>query len=492
MEKFDIYKEVAKRTDGDIYIGVVGPVRTGKSTFIAKFMEKLVLPNISNKLYKQIATDEMPQSADGKTIMTSQPKFVPANAVKIQLKNKVNANIRLVDCVGYFVEGALGSEEDGKPRLVKTPWSKEEIPFETAAEIGTRKVIDEYSTIGVLVTTDGSFGELSRESFIPVEERVVAELKALNKPFVIVLNTLDKNSPSAIALAEELEEKYGVPVIIVNATKMELDEVSEVLEKVLFEFPMQSFDIKLPKWMQALPEDNEIIQEITEKVRNCSQNIRKMKDYQCFCDSFTKDEKLNSAELDCVNLGDGTAVYSVTPNAELFYKVLSEECGEDILDDFDLISFVKESSIAKSEYSRLKSALDTAVSTGYGIVEPDIDGITIDKPILTKQSGGYGVKFKSSAPSLHIMKVDLLAEVSPIVGSVEQSEELISKLEKDYEEDPKKILTTNIFGKTVGELIEDGLKKKASNISAHTQGKMRKTVSRIINEGKGGVICILL
>ena len=491
MEKYDVYKDISKRTGGDIYIGVIGPVRTGKSTFISSFMDKIVLPNISNKLYKQIATDEMPQSADGKTIMTSQPKFIPANAVKVQFKNKVYANVRLVDCVGYLVDGAIGHEEDGKPRLVKTPWSDEEITFATAAEIGTKKVIEEYSTIGILVTTDGSIGEIPRESYIAAEERVVCELKELNKPFVIILNSKDINSTNAINLRNELEEKYNVPVILLDAKNMTENDIFAVMESVLYEFPMQRFEVDIPKWMQALPESNDIIVKITDGLKTASKEVYKMRDFGII-ESLFDDEYLFKPELAYFNLADGTANYIVKPKDGLFYKVLSEECGDNICDEFELISYVKELSEAKREYSKIRYALNSAKETGYGIVEPDQDAMLIEEPIITRQNGKYGVKFKAIAPSLHIINVDLKTEVAPIVGSKEQSEELIEKLNEDYSNNPKNILSTNIFGKTLDELINDGLKKKASNISNDAQNKMRKTVTRIVNDGKGGVICILL
>lgn len=491
MEKYDIYKDISKRTGGDIYIGVIGPVRTGKSTFISSFMDKIVLPNISNKLYKQIATDEMPQSADGRTIMTSQPKFVPANAVKVQFKNKVYANVRLVDCVGYLVDGAIGHEEDGKPRLVKTPWSDEEITFASAAEIGTRKVIEDYSTIGILVTTDGSICDIPRENYILAEERVVSELKELNKPFVIVLNCKDVNSNATLTLRNELEEKYNVPVIILDVANMSEDDISNLMESVLYEFPMQKFEVDIPKWMQALPANNEIIQKLSEGLKSASKNVFKMRDFGII-EKLFDDENLNTPELVGFNLADGTANYMVKPKDGLFYKVLSEECNDDIRDEFELISYVKELSEAKREYSKIRYALNSAKETGYGIVEPDQDGMLLDEPVITRQNGRYGVKFKAVAPSLHIINVDLKTEVAPIVGNKEQSEELIQKLNEEYTDNPKNILSTNIFGKTLNELINDGLKRKASNISIDAQNKMRKTVTRIVNDGKGGVICILL
>ena len=492
MEKYDIYKDIAHRTGGDIYVGVVGPVRTGKSTFISKFIETTVLPNISNKLQKQIALDEIPQSADGKTVMTSQPKFIPANAVKVQFKNKIHANVRLVDCVGYFVDGALGLEEDGKPRMVKTPWSEEEISFERAGEIGTRKVITDYSTIGIVVTTDGSIGEIPRANYVKAEERVVEELKELKKPFVVLLNCKDTTSAEVVKLRGELEEKYAVPVLAINALNLTTEDVSAIMEKVLYEFPTYSFDVALPEWMQALDENSDIICSLSTQLKEVSKNACKMKDFLAFEDCFDCGDFVKTFGAIGLNLAEGKAEFKIEPKDGLFYETLSKECGEEIAGDYELLSYVKDLSLAKKEYKKLKYALECARETGYGIVEPDEDILKIEEPVLTRQSGKYGVKFKASAPSLHILNVDLQAEVSPIVGSKEQSEELIGKLSQDYAEDPKKILSTNIFGKTLNELIGDGLKRKATNISSETQGKMRKTVTRIINEGKGGVICILL
>lgn len=491
MEKFDIYNDIAVRSNGDIFIGVVGPVRTGKSTFITKFTEGLILPNINDDLSKKIATDEMPQSADGKTIMTNQPKFIPANAVRVELQDKIYLNMRLIDCVGYMVDGAIGHQEDGKPRLVKTPWSNEEIPFEKAAEIGTKKVITEYSTIGVLVTTDGSFGEIPRESFISVEERVVYELKSYKKPFVIVLNSADVLNANAIKLREDLELKYGAPVVLCNALSLTTQDITNILEKVLYEFPMQNFDVKLPKWMQALPENSPIIKRIISDVKESSKSIEKMRDYLAVTSLYSSDDNLCCPKLEEVNLSNGSASYFIDAKPGLFYQTLSDECGDVILDEYELLSYVKSLSKAKKEYKRLKLALDSAETYGYGIT-PCSEDLLIEEPTLLKQGNRYGVKFKAGASTLHLIKVDVSTEVTPIVGGKEESEELLDKLKTDYNENPNNILSTNIFGKTLSDLINDGLARKSSNISQDTQGKMRKTISRIVNEGKGGVICILL
>lgn len=492
MEKYDIYKDIAKRTGGDIYIGVVGPVRTGKSTFVTKFMETLVLPNISNKLNKQIATDEMPQSADGKTIMTTEPKFIPANAVKIQLKNKVSAKVRLIDCVGYLVDGAMGHEEGKKPRLVKTPWSGKELPFEKAAELGTRKVIAEHSTIGIVVTTDGSIGEIPRTNYVAAEERVVKELKELNKPFVVVLNVKNPSDKESIALRNSLEAKYGVPVVIANATELGMQEITDILEKILYEFPLQNVDIDLPKWMKALPCDNTIIREITEKVKSATANMTKMRDYAAMGEMFGEEDKLSNPEIGEVKLGEGKVVYNISAKPGLFYDVLTEECGDEIKDDYQLMSYIKSLAEAKREYGKIRDALKCAEESGYGIVTPTVSELSLSEPELVKRGGSYGVKLKATAPSLHIMKVDVSAEVNPIVGTEKQGEELVNYLMKEFESNPQGIWDTNMFGKSLCDLMEESLSGKIKAMPEDARSKMCKTLGKIVNEGDGGIICILL
>ena len=492
MERYDIYKDISMRTGGDVYLGVVGPVRTGKSTFITKFMEKMVLPNISNKLQKQIATDEMPQSADGKTIMTTQPKFIPANAVKVQLKNKANINVRLVDCVGYLVDGAMGHEENEKPRLVKTPWDDKEIPFEKAADIGTKKVIDEYSTIGVVVTADGTFTQIPRENYVKAEERVVKELKTLKKPFVIVLNSKDPNSKETLELCDELEEKYGVAVLGINVEKMDADDISNLLEKVLLEFPIYGFNVDIPKWIQALPQDNKIVSELIENIKSSSENMKKMRDFGDVLNAFNDSENFESIELSELKLGSGVSEYKIHPKQDLFYKVLSDQCEEEILDDYQLMSYVKNFAKEKRHYAKVKNALSQAESEGYGVVLPTIDDMSLDKPTLVKQGGKYGVKLKATAPSLHIMKVDVSTEVAPIVGTEKQGEDLINYLSENFDDNQEAIWQTNVFGKSLHDLVSEGLATKLVSMPKEAQGKMRKTLTRIVNENRGGVICILL
>ncbi len=492
MQKYDIYKDISARTGGDIYLGVVGPVRTGKSTFITKFMQSMVLPNISNKLQKQIANDEMPQSADGKTIMTTQPKFIPANGVKVQLKNKVTANFRLIDCVGYFVDGAVGHEEEGVPRLVKTPWSDKEIPFENAAEIGTNKVINDYSTIGVVITTDGSFTDIPRQNYVEAENRVINELKQLNKPFVVVLNCKDKSNENTIKLANELEDKHDVPVVCVNVLEMTEQDISGILEKVLFEFPMCEFNVDIPKWMKVLPIDNPMIKQTVKLLKDGASNVSKMSDFFKLSNMFDESDKFEEMELKELNLASGVADFSLKVKDGVFFDVLSSECEEEIKDDYELMSYIKSFSKEKRKYSKIKDALCDAEQNGYGVVLPTIDEMNLEEPMLVKQGANYGVKLKASAPSLHIMKVDVCTEVSPTVGTEKQGKDLVDFIMQKFEENPQGLWDTNMFGKSLYDLVNEGLINKVTAIPKDAQGKMRKTLTKMINENRGGMICILL
>jgi len=492
MDKYDIYKDISERTGGDIFIGVVGPVRTGKSTFISKFMEQIVVPNISHKLQKNIAIDEMPQSALGRTIMTTQPKFIPAEAVKISFKNKATANVRLIDCVGYFVEGAVGHEEDGHPRMIKTPWSDKEMTFEKAAEIGTKKVIEEYSTIGILVTTDGSFGEIERDNYIRAEERVIRELKQTNKPFIIVLNCKDPFDSNSLALADSLEKKHGVSVVCVNALTLDAESISTIMEKVLLEFPTYSFNVNIPSWMQTLPNDNPIIQELLDKVRESSKSIYKMRDLYAFVSDFDDLDNFDGVNVDEISLGRGVAELSIIPKPDLYYKILSDNCGEKIENDYDLMTFIRSFAEEKRKYCKIKNALECAENEGYGVVLPTIEEMNLEEPELVKHGGKYGVKLKASAPSLHIMKVDVQTEVAPIVGTEKQGEDLINYIMTKFENNPAGIWETNMFGKSLHDLVNEGLAGKLTALPKDAQGKMRKTLSKMVNENKGGMICILL
>ncbi len=492
METKNIYEDIAARTNGDIYIGVVGPVRVGKSSFITRFMEEFVIPNIKNKNAKAVAIDELPQSADGVQIMTTQPKFVPAESVKVSINN-LDMNLKLIDCVGYFVDGAMGKEQDGKVRMVKTPWSEETMPLEKAAEIGTQKVIQEHSTVAVLLTTDGSFGDIKRENFEPVEKRLVEELKSLKKPFVVALNSQNPKSKDAQELKAKLEEKYDVGVVLLNVQEMTEQDASIMFEKMLDEFPLTGIEISMPTWLTALPFEHPLIKEIVLEFSSKSNSLEKMGEVEKTETMFLESEKFKPITLKSLNLGNGKALFEVVPKDNLFYEVLSEQCGMEIKDDFSLVSKMKDLSEAKREYDKLKDALNDVQETGYGVVLPKLEDLTLEEPEIVKQSGNkYGVKLKATAPSLHIMRVDLETEISPMVGSMEQSKDLVAYLENQSKENPKGIWQTNMFGKTVEDLMTEGFSGKVNKMPIEAQKKMRKTLTRIVNEGKGGIICILL
>jgi stage IV sporulation protein A len=493
MENFDLYRDIAERTNGDIYVGVVGPVRAGKSTFITKFMEALVLPNISNVHKKERAVDELPQSAAGKTIMTTQPKFVPSEGVKIMIRDKVEVKIRLCDCVGYMIEGAKGHKEDGKNRLVKTPWSDTEIPFEQAAELGTKKVIAEHSTVGVVLTSDGTINtDIPRNSYIAAEERVVKELKALGKPFIVVLNSAAPSSSDTASLREALNEKYDVPVLALDVLKMNAEDVNDILEKALFEFPVRLIEVALPKWMQTLPYEHRLIRELADRTRGLAEGIGKMRQFNEAERFFIESEDIKAGRVENVSMGEGRITFAIEPQEGLFYRTLSEECGTEIAGDYQLISFVKQATRAKTEYDKLKSALDEVKESGYGVVSPTMDDMSLEDPEIVRQGNRFGVRLKASAPSLHIMRVDIETEVNPIVGTEQQSEEMVKYMLSEFESNPKGIWETNMFGKSLHNLVKENLSNKLQSMPVDAQKKMRRTLTRIVNEGRGGVICILL
>ena len=492
MENYGLYEDIAKRTGGDIYVGVVGPVRCGKSTFITQFMQNLVVPNIEDKNTKQRTIDELPQSADGKTIMTTQPRFVPSKAAAIRVNDKVDMNVRMIDCVGYLIDGALGHEENQKERLVKTPWSDEEMPFEKAAELGTKKVIDEHSTIGIVLTTDGSITDIPRSSYVKAEERVVSELAAQNKPFVVVLNTKLPKSEEAKKLAKSLEAKYGVPVMPMDVLKLNQNNIDEIFEKILLEFPIKSLKIKMPKWMQALSFNHPIISNVVEEVKKFGENANKIGQIDKTNVAFLESDDFEPVVVSSIKMGEGKVYFEVTPKPGLFYRVLSEQCDTEITDDFHLISYVKQLAHAKAEYDKIKLALADVKEKGYGVVMPNVEDMTLEDPEIVKQGNKFGVKLKASAPSLHIMSVDIETEVNPIVGSQAQSEEMVKYMMSEFEQNPKAIWETNMFGKSLSSLVKEGIDSKITLMPVEAQRKMRKTLGRIINEGKGGIICILL
>lgn len=491
MENSNIYKEIATRSGGDIYLGVVGPVRTGKSTFITNFVNKLIIPNITNAYAKERTVDELPQSAQGKTVMTTEPKFVPNEAATVDIDD-IKMKLRLVDCVGYTVKGANGYEENEKPRLVKTPWSDEDMPFDKAAEIGTQKVITEHSNIAVLITTDGSFTDIDRSGYVGAEERVVAELKDAEKPFVVILNTTQPESEDSQKLADSLAQKYSSKVMSLNVKDMTEDDIAKIFNLLLEEFPVSKIQVKLPEWMEALPFENKLIAEVIAEIKQNVTGLEKIGDFKFSKTLFENSENFEPTMQNTVELGEGNVVLTVTPKPNLFYKVLSDECGVKMENEFELISNIKELSHAKKEYDKIKTALDEVNQTGYGVVVPSMEEMTLEDPEIVKQGSKFGVRLKASAPSLHIMKVDINTEVSPIVGTEQQSEDLVKYLLSQFESNPQGIWNTEMFGKSLHELVNEGLSSKLGSMPKEAQNKMRKTLGRIVNEGKGGVICILL
>lgn len=493
MDTKNIYKDIAYRTNGDIYIGVVGPVRAGKSTFITKFMEEFVIPNISNKNAKACAIDELPQSADGVNIMTTQPKFVPAESVRVKVAENVEMNVKLIDCVGYLVDGAMGHEEDGKPRMVKTPWQKEPLPLKKAAEIGTHKVVAEHSTIAILLSTDGSFGDIPRASFVPAEKRLVAELKSENKPFVIALNSAYPDAEETIKLATELEKTYGVGVCRIKADELNSKDVNNVFSLLLDEFPLQGIELSMPDWLSALDFESPIISELTTEFRKAGENAQKIGQFDKGTVLFAENSRFEPLMQSSIELGEGKILFELTPKPNLFYEVLSLQCGMEIKDEFELVSNMRGLAEAKQKYDKMKDALNSVEQTGYGVVLPTIDDLKLEEPDVVKQGGArFGVKLRATAPSLHIMRVDLETEINPMIGSEQQCNDMVTYLKSQTENGEGGIWQANMFGKSMQQLMNEGLQSKLNAMPLEAQKKMRKTLTRIVNEGKGGIICILL
>ena len=492
MAEHSIYKDIAERTGGDIYIGVVGPVRTGKSTFIKRFMESLVLPNITDGYSRDRARDEMPQSAAGKTVMTTEPKFVPDEAVTISIDDCASLKVKMIDCVGYVVSEALGTIENGQPRMVHTPWQEEPMPFVEAAEMGTEKVIKEHSTIGMLITSDGTIGEISRESYIEAEERIVKELKELGKPFAMVLNSADPSSESSIALAYDLEEKYGVPVALVSCIDLDAEDIRHILELVLSEFPVSEVRIKMPAWVSSLDDDHRVKASIRETVSDCAAKVKKTGDIKSAFSGLSDNEYVKSSVIEDIDLGTGNAVVALSFSDELYYEVLSELGGFEIKNDRELVELLRELSEMKSRYERVAEALSMAEEKGYGIVMPTVDELHLDEPEIVKQSGGYGVKLSASAQSIHMIRANIETEINPIVGTEQQSEEIVKYMLREFEEEPAKIWESKMFGKSLYELVNEGLHTKLEHMPEDSRLKLSETLERIFNEGSGGLICIIL
>lgn len=492
MTSTSIYSDIAARTGGDIYIGVVGPVRTGKSTFIKKFMDTLVIPNIDGEYQKERANDELPQSAGGRTIMTTEPKFVPEKGVKIDLDGNVSMNVRLIDCVGYIVPSSYGYIEDDAPRMVMTPWFNDPVPFNMAAEYGTKKVITEHSTIGLVITTDGSISDIPREEYAEAEERVINELKAINKPFVVLMNSMYPNSESAQSIAEEIAEKYDVAVKPINCLELDEQDISEILTELLYEFPIKEIKIKMPMWITALESDHWLQKQMYQSILKSAEDLGKVSDINILGKRLSDCENVTYCTVDEVELGTGSATVIADIDHDLFYKVLKESTGVDINNEQQLMKEIIEFSNIKKEYYRFKNALDEVEATGYGIVMPEIDELSLEEPEIVKQGGRYGVRLRASAPSIHMMKANITTEVSPIVGSEKQSEDLVMYLLNEFEEEPTKIWDSNIFGKSLHELVNEGLHTKLARMPSDARMRLQETLERVINEGCSGLICIIL
>lgn len=491
MLDYNVYEDVAKRSGGDIYVGVVGPVRTGKSTLIKKFMTELVIPNVADGNARAVMTDELPQSASGKSIMTAEPKFIPAKAAEVKIENAV-AKVRFCDCVGFVCDGATGIEENGKPRLVNTPWSDKPLPFDEAAALGTDKVIRDHSTIGLLVTSDGSIADIPRENYVTAEERTVNALNGIGKPYVIILNSASPESGKAKTLKAELEEKYNRTVIAANLEKINAEGLLNILKAVLFEFPVLSFDVNIPEWLRYLKPEASAICELLEAVRAAAPKIRRMRDCSVF-DSLLSNSKFWNEEVS-VNLvlSEGRAVISLTAKDGIFFNMLSEIAGDEISGESSLMRYVSGAAEAKRAYDKYKDALDCARVNGYGIVQPDDSDMSLEEPKVVRQGGSVGIKLRATAPSYHIVKVDVTGEVSPVMGSAAQSEGLVQGMMSGFESNPEGMWDTNVFGKSLRAMVKEGLAGKVSGMHEDTKAKMRRAITRIVNEGKGGVICILL
>lgn len=489
-KEFHLYNDIRERTGGEIYIGVVGPVRTGKSTFIKRFMDVLVLPNMEDRNERERATDELPQSAAGKTIMTTEPKFVPKEAVEIRVADGIPVRIRLIDCVGYMVEGAAGHLENDNERMVKTPWYDSEIPFTKAAELGTHKVIHDHSTIGIVVTCDGSFGEIPAENYRQAEERTVEELKSIGKPFVILLNTVRPYSDAVRKQAEEMYHKYQIPVLPVNCEQLKKDDITMILEQVLLEFPMVEIHYQIPGWVEMLPLDHPVKQEIIEKVRATMDDFRVLRDVGKGlpnCDS----PHISRIKLDQVHPNCGIATYSVEMEENSYYEMLSELTGMELHDEYDLLNQLKELSSMQKAYGKVMAAMDTVRQKGYGMVLPEKEEIRMEDPVLIHQSGKFGVKLKAYSPSVHMIRANIETEIAPIVGSEEQAKDLIQYIQEGRKQEDG-IWQINIFGKTIEELVEDGIRSKLYQIGEESQVKLQDTMQKIVNDSNGGLVCIII
>ncbi len=487
----NLYEDIAKRTNGEIYIGIVGPVRSGKSTFIKKFMDTIVIPNMESGYDKERAMDETPQSASGKTIMTTEPKFIPDEAVQVSIGN-AKMRVRLIDCVGYMVNGAIGADENGETRMVMTPWDKEPMEFEKAAEFGTKKVIKDHSTVGIVVTTDGTIGDIPRESYLPAEERVINELKEINKPFIIVLNSASPESSSAQELALSLEERYASPVALVNALELGNEDFDGIIELMLGQFGINELRFNLPKYISSIDDSHYLRQSLLASIKASIQDVVKIDDVKNAANAIRENENvLTKPSISC-NLGTGEVDVSIELNPDLYYKTMSEICEIPIKDDEDLFLNIKHLAEVKKEFDKFTRAIDEVNSTGYGIVLPSAEDMSLSEPEMAKHASGYGVKLKASAPSIHMIKANIETEISPIVGTQEQSQEIVRNMLDEIEQDPQRIWEFNMFGKSLYEMVNDGLNSKLEHISPESRTRLSDTLTRVINEGSNGLICIIL
>ncbi|MGE5677931.1 MAG: stage IV sporulation protein A [Pseudomonadota bacterium] len=492
MEGYDVYRDIAERTEGSIYIGVVGPVRTGKSTFIKRFMDLLVLPNMDNEFKRERTRDELPQSANGKTIMTTEPKFVPNEPIELVLRDNAKFKVRLVDCVGYLVEGALGHLEENSPRMVNTPWFENRIPFEEAAEIGTRKVIADHSTIGLVVTTDGSITDLPRRSYIEAEERVIKELKELEKPFIIVLNSAKPKAQETVELREALETKYSTPVIVVDALKMEMEDLDRILEKVLFEFPAREINFHMPRWMDTLELSHWLKKGIIDNIRTNLNEVNRIRDVDDAVKGFDGAANIKAVVISDMRLGEGVVNITIEMEDGLFYRILGEVSGYDLEGDYQLVSLIRDLAQSKREYDKVRSAIGDVKEFGYGMVAPSVDEIKLEEPVIVKQGNKFGIRLRANAPALHLIKTNVETEIAPIVGTEKQSEEFIKYFMEEFENNPQKIWESNMFGKSLYDMVKEELQGKLYKMPDDIQNKLQLTLQKVVNDNKGSLICIII
>lgn len=492
MEKFDIFEDIARRTGGDIYIGVVGPMRVGKSTFIRQFMELFVLPNITDEYDKQRTIDAMPQAGSGKTVMTVEPKFIPEDAVPIDLKDNLSLRVKVVDCTGFPVEGAQGVTEGDEPRMVKTLWVEDPIPFAQAAEIGTEKVINDHSTIGIVVTTDGSIVDLPREAYVEAEKKVVEKLSAIGKPFVIVLNAKDPYSKEVSDLATQMEGDYGVPVIPANCLDLNQDDITLIMEQVLYEFPVKDMTVRIPRWVQTLSGSHWLRGELDSDIKDAVNAVKRIRDIDACVMRLQASEHVSTVKVDKVDMATGAATVNLEVGETAFLQVMSEKAGMTVGDKADLLSLVGDLTVAKKTYDKFSLALRELDETGYGIVEPRLDDMIFEEPEMIKQGRNYGVRLRAKGPAIHMIKTEVETSVSPVIGTEEQGEELVSYLMEKFEDDPKKIWATDLFGKSLRDLVLEGVTSKIARMPENARNKMQETLGRVVNEGSGGLICIIL